>query len=121
MTILFPLIATGTTALSALLSGCTHYKKTDVSYSLELAMTLHPTFQVDSAQKRGSKDEDLEQVEFTSVNVLLPLDLNLYRSNLDTSAVDPGKLKRKIDFGLVPWLALLYLGTFFIHRRCKVV
>ncbi len=65
-------------------------------------MALHPTFEVDSAHKRGNKDEDLEQVEFTLVNVLPPPDLNLYRSGVDTSAIDPGKLKRNIDFRLVP-------------------
>ena len=36
-------------------------------------------------------------------------DLNLCRSDVDASAVDPGKLKRKIDFRLVPSLDLLYL------------
>jgi len=89
-----------------------HYKEAPVNkafYSIELAMTLHPTFEVDSAHKPGSNDEDLEQVEFTSVKSPDP---NLYRSDVDTSTVDLGKLKRKIDFRLVPWLALLYLMNF---------
>ena len=37
---------------------------------------------------------------------------NLYRSQVDTTAIDPYKLKRKIDFRLLPWLALLYLMNF---------
>ncbi len=75
-------------------------------------MTLHPTFEVDTAHKPESNDEDLKQLESTSVNVPSPPDPNLYRSDVDTSAVDLGKLKRKIDFRLVPWLALLYLMHF---------
>ena len=31
---------------------------------------------------------------------------------VDTSAIDPHKLKRKIDFRLLPWLTLLYLMNF---------
>ena len=37
---------------------------------------------------------------------------NLYRSQVDTTAIDPYKLKSKIDFRLLPWLALLYLMNF---------
>lgn len=77
-------------------------------------MSLHPTYE-DRAHwhKRGSKDEDLEQVETTSVQVPPPApDPSLYRPDVDTSAIDPRKLKRKIDFRLVPWLALLYLMNF---------
>ena len=37
---------------------------------------------------------------------------NLYRSQVDTTAIDPYKLKRKIDFRLLPWLALLYLMNY---------
>ena len=37
---------------------------------------------------------------------------SLYRPEVDTSAIDPRKLKRKIDFRLLPWLTLLYLMNF---------
>ena len=37
---------------------------------------------------------------------------NLHRSQVDTSAIDPYKLKRKIDFRLMPWLTLLYLMNY---------
>ncbi|SRR6266702_2881758 len=75
-------------------------------------MSLHPTYE-DRAHKRGSKDDDLEEIDITSVQVPQPPpDLNLYRPDVDTSAVDPRKLKRKIDLRLVPWLALLYLMNF---------
>ncbi len=40
---------------------------------------------------------------------VLPLSPGLYRPEVDTSAIDPHKLKRKIYFRLLPWLALLYL------------
>jgi len=33
----------------------------------------------------------------------------VYRPDVDTSGVDERRLMRKIDFRLVPWLALLYL------------
>ncbi len=36
----------------------------------------------------------------------------LYRPEVDLSAVDPYTLKRKIDFRLLPWLTLLYLMDF---------
>ena len=37
---------------------------------------------------------------------------DLYRPEVDISAVDPHKLKRKIDVQLLPWLTLLYLMNF---------
>jgi hypothetical protein len=39
---------------------------------------------------------------------VLPLSPSLYRPEVGTSAIEPDKLKRKIDFRLLPWLALLY-------------
>jgi hypothetical protein len=39
---------------------------------------------------------------------VLPHSPSLYRPEVDTSAIDPHKLKRKIDFRLLLWLALLY-------------
>lgn len=37
---------------------------------------------------------------------------DLYRPEVDISAIDPQKLKRKIDVQLLPWLTLLYLMNF---------
>ena len=37
---------------------------------------------------------------------------NVYRPDVDTSSVDEKKLMRRIDWHVVPWLALLYLLNF---------
>ena len=37
---------------------------------------------------------------------------DLHRPEVDTSAVDPHKLKRKINLGLLPWPTLLYIMNF---------
>lgn len=37
---------------------------------------------------------------------------DLYCPEIDISAIDPHKLKRKIDVQLLPWLTLLYLMNF---------
>ncbi|KAH9019978.1 MFS general substrate transporter [Lactarius pseudohatsudake] len=79
-------------------------------------MGIHTTYE-DRAHKRDSKNDsdEFEQVEITSVQIspASPApDPNIYRPDVDISAVDPRKLKRKIDFRLVPWLALLYLMNF---------
>lgn len=63
----------------------------------------------DSACKPSSKHEDCVQMQHQDVPSLPP---DLYRPEVDTSAVDPRKLKRKIDFQLLPWLSLLYLMSF---------
>ncbi|KAH8997890.1 MFS general substrate transporter [Lactarius hatsudake] len=78
-------------------------------------MGTHTTYE-DRAHKRDSKDDEFEQVEITSVQIPPPAtaaaDPNVYRPDIDISTVDPRKLKRKIDFRLVPWLGLLYLMNF---------
>ena len=61
-------------------------------------------------RKSGAKADVppiIEQLE--DVPSLAP---NLYRSQVDTTAIDPYKLKRKIDLRLLPWLALLYLMNY---------
>jgi MFS family permease len=61
-------------------------------------------------RKSGGKDEEPITVQLKeAVPSLTP---NLYRPQVDTSAIDPYKLKRKIDFRLVPWLTLLYLMNY---------
>lgn len=37
---------------------------------------------------------------------------DVYRSDVDTSDVDERKLMRRIDWHVVPWLAVLYLLNF---------
>ncbi|SRR6266478_2193617 len=48
-------------------------------------------------------------VQIQDVPQLTP---SLYRPEVDTSAIDPRKLKRKVDFRLLPWLTLLYLMNY---------
>ncbi len=43
----------------------------------------------------------------------------LYRPEVDLSAVDPYTLKRKIDFRLLPWLTLLYHMQKSLHVTDK--
>jgi len=68
-------------------------------------MTPHVAHE-DCESVGGSKVEELVTVQIRDVPPLTP---DLYRPEVDTSAIDPHKLKRKIDFRLLPWLALLYL------------
>ena len=56
-----------------------------------------------------NKVEKLVTVQIQDVSPLTP---GLYRPEVDTSAIDPHKLKRKIDFRLLPWLTLLYLMNY---------
>ncbi|KAI9454442.1 MFS general substrate transporter [Russula earlei] len=59
----------------------------------------------------GREDEGYEEGK-VELEDSPPSPLCLYRPDVDISAVDPRKLKRKIDFRLVPWLTLLYLMNF---------
>jgi hypothetical protein len=72
-------------------------------------MSTHSTHE-NSVRKSGAK-ADVPPIiaQLEEVPSLAP---NLYRSQVDTSAIDPYKLKRKIDFRLLPWLALLYLMNY---------
>jgi hypothetical protein len=74
-------------------------------------MTPHVVAHEDSESQAvsGSKVEELVTVQIQDV---LPLTSSLYRPEVDTSAIDPHKLKRKIDFRLLPWLTLLYLMNY---------
>lgn len=71
-------------------------------------MASHVAYE-DSEFASGSKVENLVTVQIQDVPSLPP---SLYRPEVDTSAIDPHKLKRKIDFRLLPWLTLLYLMNF---------
>jgi hypothetical protein len=72
-------------------------------------MTPHATHEDTSESLSGSKVEELVTVQIQDVPSLTP---SLYRPEVDTSAIDPHRLKRKIDFRLLPWLTLLYLMNF---------
>ncbi len=61
MTTLFPFHRSRDSRFELCSQALRIIKKKNTSYSLELAMTLHPTSEVDSAHKRGSKVEDLER------------------------------------------------------------
>ena len=39
-------------------------------------------------------------------------DAKIYRPEIDTSGIDEHKLLRRIDWHVVPWLAILYLLNF---------
>jgi hypothetical protein len=55
----------------------------------------------------GNVEEKPITVQFKDVP---PLTLSsFYHPEVDISAIDPHKLKRKIDFRVLPWLSLLYL------------
>lgn len=55
---------------------------------------------------RSKDDKDLEAVEVQEITG------NVYRPEVDTSGIDEKKLMRRIDWHVVPWLALLYLLNF---------
>jgi len=59
-----------------------------------------------SSHTSHDKEKEATQVHLPS------LALNVYRPDIDTSAVNHRKLMRKIDYRLIPWLAQLYLLTF---------
>jgi hypothetical protein len=72
-------------------------------------MTPHVLAHEDSESVSGSKVEELVTVQIQDVPLPTP---SLYRPEVDTSAINPHKLKLKIDFRLLPWLTLLYLMNF---------
>ena len=59
----------------------------------------------DSKSVSDSKVEELLTVQTPNVPPLTP---SPHRPEVDTSTIDPHKLKRKIDFRLLPWLTLLF-------------
>ncbi|EJF66980.1 MFS general substrate transporter [Dichomitus squalens LYAD-421 SS1] len=60
-----------------------------------------------SSETMSRKDsKDPEAVEVQEINA------NVYRPEVDTSAIDEKKLMRRIDWHVVPWLSVLYLLNF---------
>lgn len=61
--------------------------------------------------KSRSLDAVDEKVEASTSASEVPAE-TLYRPEIDTSGVDERKLLRRIDWHVVPWLAVLYLLNF---------
>ncbi|TBU34600.1 MFS general substrate transporter [Dichomitus squalens] len=60
-----------------------------------------------SSETMSRKDsKDPEAVEVQEINA------NVYRPEVDASAIDEKKLMRRIDWHVVPWLSVLYLLNF---------
>jgi hypothetical protein len=76
-------------------------------------MTTHVAHEKsESARASGDKlEEPVSQatVQLQEVPLHAP---DLYCPEVDISAIDPHKLKRKTDVRLIPWLTLLYLMNF---------
>ena len=68
-------------------------------------MTLH----VARGSSEPTNDEKVTDPVTAQIQDVLPLSPSPYRPEVDTSSIDPRKLKRKINFRLLPWLAVLYL------------
>lgn len=57
--------------------------------------------------------ENASQKEFKDPETVVVRDAeNVYRPDVDTSGIDERKLMRRIDWHVVPWLAVLYLLNF---------
>ncbi|KAI0283389.1 MFS general substrate transporter [Russula aff. rugulosa BPL654] len=75
------------------------------------------TTQVAHEKGESAGDGKLEElvsgtVQLQEVPLHAPDLYDLYCPEVDISAIDPHKLKRKIDVQLLPWLTLLYLMNF---------
>ena len=77
-------------------------------------MTTHVAHEKSESTSGGKLDESVSGSLAGKVQLQeVPLHkADLYCPQVDISAIDPHKLKRKIDFRLVPWLTLLYLMNF---------
>ena len=62
------------------------------------------TMSSETMSREGFKDPEAVEVQEIKDNV--------YRPEVDTSSVDEKKLMRRIDWHVVPWLAVLYLLNF---------
>ena len=76
-------------------------------------MTTHVTYEKSDSSSGGKLEKRQEPVLGTVQLQESPLHTpDLYCPEVDTSAIDPHKLKRKMDFRLLPWLTLLYLMNY---------
>jgi hypothetical protein len=73
-------------------------------------MTTHVTHEKSESASGGTLEEPVSgTVQLQEAPLHTP---DLYCPEVDISAIDPHKLKRKIDIQLLPWLTLLYLMNF---------
>lgn len=76
------------------------------------AMTTHVAHEKSESASGGKLEEPVFQagtVQLQEVPLHAP---DVYCPEVDISAIDPHKLKRKTDVQLIPWLTLLYLMNF---------
>ena len=64
------------------------------------------TMSSETMSRKGFKDPEAVEVQEKEIKD------NVYRPEVDTSGVDEKKLMRRIDWHVVPWLAVLYLLNF---------
>ncbi|THH33543.1 hypothetical protein EUX98_g636 [Antrodiella citrinella] len=65
-----------------------------------------------SIEKKSSQESVVQDTKLVSVRSREQLDDTVYHPEVDISSVDERKLLRKIDWHVVPWLAVLYLLNF---------
>jgi hypothetical protein len=85
------------------------------SYGLLVIMSTHSIHENSVRESAAKADVPpiITQLEESTSRTSIPsLEPNIYCLQVDTSAIDPYKLKRKIDFRLLPWLTLLYLMNY---------
>jgi hypothetical protein len=77
-------------------------------------MTTHVADEKSESASGGKLGEPVSQAGTVQLQLQeVPLyTSDLYCPEVDISAIDPHKLKRKIDVQLLPWLTLLYLMNF---------
>ena len=73
-------------------------------------MTSHVAHEKSDSTSGGKLEEPVSGIVQLQESPLHTPDL--YCPEVDASAIDPHKLKRKIDIQLLPWLTLLYLMNF---------
>jgi hypothetical protein len=74
-------------------------------------MTTHVAHEKSDSASGGKLDGPVSSIAQVQ-EVPLVHTPDLYCPEVDISAIDPHKLKRKIDIQLLPWLTLLYLMNF---------
>ena len=65
-----------------------------------------------SADAMSQNSKEGKDPELVAVSDAVDKPTNVYRPEVDTSGIDERKLMRRIDWHVVPWLAVLYLLNF---------
>jgi hypothetical protein len=66
---------------------------------------------IDRDHKASELDDHKEEVYRPDIDTS-GIDEEIYRPDIDTSGIDEKKLMRRVDWRVIPWLALLYLLSF---------